>query len=63
MELKHQVGDVVIENIINGETSYQFFPDREAAAKVAGDLAGKVIIRESNLEDVFIKLTNHKVGE
>jgi ABC-2 type transport system ATP-binding protein len=62
-ELKQQVGKIVVESLTNGTTDYQFFPDREAAASVAGNLEGKVIIREANLEDVFVKLTNHKVGE
>ena len=62
-ELKMQVGKIVVEQICNGEVTYQFFSGREAAAEYAANLKGKVIIREANLEDVFVKLTKRKVGE
>lgn len=62
-ELKEQVGNIVVESRSNGDTEYQFFSGREEAVNAAGKLQGEIIIRKSNLEDVFIKLTDRKVGE
>lgn len=48
-----------------GGTRYRYFPDRDAAAEFVRKIQGheKVVMRESNLEDVFIELTGHKVAE
>lgn len=61
-ELKNKVGNIVVENRNKGETEYQFFADRKEAVDAIGNLRGEIVIRESNLEDVFIKLTQRKVG-
>lgn len=62
-ELKQKVGEVVVETLYEGETDYRFFNNREEAVRLAGTLEGSVLIRESNLEDVFVELTGRKVGE
>ncbi len=66
-DLRQTVGMVTVEVIVEGSsTSYEHFPDREAATKyverVSSD-AKTVIIRDSSLEDVFVALTGKKVGE
>jgi ABC-2 type transport system ATP-binding protein len=65
--LRKKVGSIVVETLVNDkETHYQFFADREAAANYVKTLpseAKTVIIRDSNLEDVFIDQTGEKVGD
>lgn len=39
----------------------KFFPNREDAMAFAAGIEGNVLIREGNLEDVFVELTNRKV--
>ena len=45
-------------------TKYRYFPDRSAAGDFIQAPPGseKVVMRESNLEDVFIELTGQKVS-
>jgi len=62
-KLIEEVGKYTVEYFENGETKEEFFQQREDAAKFAAELQGSVNIRPSNLEDVFIKLTNRRVGE
>jgi ABC-2 type transport system ATP-binding protein len=66
LELRTNLGSVVVETLgTDKETQYQFFSDREAATNYVKSLspeAQTVIIRESNLEDVFIELTGEMVG-
>ncbi|MCL1976630.1 MAG: ABC transporter ATP-binding protein [Candidatus Bathyarchaeota archaeon] len=65
--LREKVGSIVVETLVdNKETHYQFFANREAANNYVKSLPSEVktvIIRESNLEDVFIEQTGEKVGE
>jgi ABC-2 type transport system ATP-binding protein len=65
-ELRKKLGAVTVETLINGkETRYQYFADRAAATSYVQSLpadAGTIIIRDSNLEDVFVELTGQKVG-
>jgi ABC-2 type transport system ATP-binding protein len=65
--LRKKVGSIVVETLIDGkETHYQFFANRDAAANYVKSLpseAKTVIIRDSNLEDVFIEKTGEKVGD
>jgi ABC-2 type transport system ATP-binding protein len=44
-------------------TQYRYFPDRATAGVYIKTLpdSEKVVMRESNLEDVFIELTGQKV--
>ena len=50
----------------NGENgrNYKFFPDKAQAALFAGQQAGdgSILIRHTNLEDVFIELTGRREG-
>jgi ABC-2 type transport system ATP-binding protein len=66
LDLRKKLGSIVVETLINNkETCYKFFQDREAANLYVQNLssdAGTVIIRDSNLEDVFIEQTGEKVG-
>lgn len=62
-ELKKKVGEMVVEIMNQGNTDYKFFSSRDEAIQFAARLNQDLIIRESNLEDVFIELTGRKVGE
>jgi ABC-2 type transport system ATP-binding protein len=67
MELRKRLGLVTVETLSNNkDTHYIYFPDRMAATSYAQDLPPDVktiIVRESNLEDVFVELTGRKVGD
>jgi len=60
-ELKCKVGSFVVESVNNGVTDYQLFKSRESAYEFAKKRTDNVLIRESNLEDVFIKLTGERI--
>jgi ABC-2 type transport system ATP-binding protein len=66
-ELRQKVGIVTVETLVNGKfTRYEHFPNREAATRYLQSLppdAKKIILREANLEDVFVELTGKKVDE
>ncbi|MDD4369202.1 MAG: ATP-binding cassette domain-containing protein [Oscillospiraceae bacterium] len=62
-ELKKKVGEIVVEVLNHGDTEYRFFAGREQALQYAGSMSGNVLIREANLEDVFVELTGRKVGD
>jgi len=64
LELRQKLGLVAVE--IQSEansTKYRYFPDRASASQFIQDLPSseRVIMRASNLEDVFIELTGQKV--
>jgi len=65
-DLCRDVGSIAVEARRKGDgTSYQYFQDRASAAEYVQTLPlnfENVLIRESNLEDVFIELTGRKVG-
>jgi ABC-2 type transport system ATP-binding protein len=65
--LRQRLGLVAVETLVNNkETRYQYFADRAAATSFVQNLPPDVktiIIRESNLEDVFVELTGRKVGD
>jgi ABC-2 type transport system ATP-binding protein len=67
LELRRKLGLFTVETLVNNrDTRYQFFPDRQAASSYVQGLPHEVktiIIRESNLEDVFVELTGQKVGD
>jgi len=67
LELRQRLGLVTLETLSNNrDTNYHYFPDRTAATSYAQGLPPEVktiIIRESNLEDVFVELTGRKVGD
>jgi len=63
-QLRRRLGMITVEILRGGNgTDYRFFPNREAAAGFMSSLPGqdKVLMRESNLEDVFVELTGQKV--
>ena len=62
-ELKQKVGKVVVEFFGGTDTGYRFFSGREQALAYVNQLNGNVLIRETNLEDVFVELTGRKVGD
>lgn len=66
-ELRQKVGLVAVETLVDNKfTRYQYFPDRSAATDYVQSLSSDVktiIIRDSNLEDVFVELTGKKVGD
>jgi ABC-2 type transport system ATP-binding protein len=66
-ELRQKVGLMAVETLVEGKfTRYRYFPDREAATNYVQSLPADVktiIIRDSNLEDVFVELTGKKVGD
>ena len=60
-ELLQGIGEIVVEYTAHGSTRNKFFPNREDAMAFAAGIKGNVLIREGNLEDVFVELTNRKV--
>lgn len=65
-ELRQSVGMVTVEVLAGGaSTRYEHFADRDAAIAYVRGLSSniKTVIRDSSLEDVFVKLTGTKVGE
>ncbi len=64
LELRQNLGLVTVESRKSeNNTEYRYFPDRTAAAEYVKTLpsGGNIIMRESNLEDVFVELTGRKV--
>lgn len=66
LELRQRLGLVTVETLVNNkETHYQYFIDRTTATNYVQDLPADIktiVIRDSNLEDVFVELTGRKVG-
>ena len=67
LELRQRLGLFTLETMSNNkDTHYTYFPDRAAATSYAQGLPPDIktiIVRESNLEDVFVELTGRKVGD
>jgi len=67
LELRQKLGLFTVETLANNtDTQYHYFPDRAAARNYVQNLPPElktIIIRESNLEDVFVELTGQKVSE
>ena len=64
LDLRRKLGMVAVEmQMPENGTQYRYFPDRATAAEFIQTLPSseKVVMRESNLEDVFIELTGQKV--
>jgi len=66
LELRRKLGLITVETLVkNKETRYQYFADKEEATKYVQNLPSyikTIIIRDSNLEDVFVEETGQKVG-
>ena len=66
LDLGRKLGMVAVEmQVPENGTQYRYFPDRATAGVYIKTLpdSEKVVMRESNLEDVFIELTGQKVTE
>jgi ABC-2 type transport system ATP-binding protein len=67
MELRQKLGMATVELLgENKETNYHYFADRAGATSYVQELSDEektIIIRDSNLEDVFVELTGQKVGD
>ncbi|OPY44642.1 MAG: putative ABC transporter ATP-binding protein [Methanosaeta sp. PtaU1.Bin028] len=64
LDLRRKLGMIAVEMQTNGNaTKYIYFPGRAEASEFIRGLPGtqRVVMRESNLEDVFIELTGQKV--
>ncbi|MEW6380147.1 MAG: ATP-binding cassette domain-containing protein [bacterium] len=63
-QIKKKVGEYTLE-YFDGEqkTIRKFFPTRALAIEDAKQLSRNFEIRQSNLEDVFIELTGHRIRE
>jgi len=64
LELRQRLGMIAVElHEKDNGTTYRYFPDRSEAAEFIQTLPSTehVVMRESNLEDVFIELTGQKV--
>lgn len=64
INLRRKLGMIAVEMNLNGNaTQYRYFQDRAQAAQFIESLPDTehVVMRESNLEDVFIELTGQKV--
>ncbi|MDI6705585.1 MAG: ABC transporter ATP-binding protein, partial [Bacillota bacterium] len=58
-KLKQHVGAYVLETFKEGKTRYGFFPSEEEALSRAREIGGELVVRRSNLEDLFLKLMNN----
>ncbi|MCL1912421.1 MAG: ABC transporter ATP-binding protein [Eubacteriaceae bacterium] len=56
-------GNYILEYFKDGEMVYQFFNAREEAVKASEWLNASFQVREANLEDVFVALTNRRIAE
>ncbi|MCW4034837.1 MAG: ATP-binding cassette domain-containing protein [Candidatus Bathyarchaeota archaeon] len=67
LELRQKLGLFTVETLENKtNTKYHFFPTEDEAKRFVQKLPQSpqtIIIRESNLEDVFVELTGQKVSE
>lgn len=64
LDLRRNLGMIAVEmQMPENGTQYRYFPDRATAGEYIQTLPGseKVVMRVSNLEDVFIELTGQKV--
>jgi ABC-2 type transport system ATP-binding protein len=64
LDLRRKLGMVAVEmQVPENGTQYRYFPDRATAGVYIKTLpdSEKVVMRESNLEDVFIEITGQKV--
>jgi ABC-2 type transport system ATP-binding protein len=64
LDLRRSLGMIAVEmQVPENGTRYRYFPDRARASEFIQTLprSEKVVMRESNLEDVFIELTGQKV--
>jgi ABC-2 type transport system ATP-binding protein len=63
LSLIQKAGTVVVETLGDDGTEYSFFNSREEAGVFVGKSKLEVVVRNANLEDVFINLTGRRVSE
>ncbi|HWQ20010.1 MAG TPA: ATP-binding cassette domain-containing protein [Methanotrichaceae archaeon] len=64
LKLRQKLGVIAVETKTNGcVTKYRYFQDRDSASEYISGLpdSEKVVMRQSNLEDVFVEITGQKV--
>lgn len=63
-KLCENVGNVAVEYVVDGKTSYKYFKTESEAKEFVSGLSDmmNVLIRATNLEDVFVELTGTSVG-
>lgn len=65
-EMRRKLGQITVETLVdNKQTRYMYFQDRAEATRHIQNLSADtktIIIRETNLEDVFVEQTGEKVG-
>lgn len=63
-KLCENVGKVAVEYMVDGKTSYKYFKTESEAKEFVSGLSDmmNVLIRATNLEDVFVELTGTSVG-
>ncbi|MDR2795354.1 MAG: ABC transporter ATP-binding protein [Spirochaetaceae bacterium] len=62
-EIIGEAGNFVLEYFENGETTQRFFDSRAGAVAGAARLESEFRVREANLEDAFIKLTQNRLRD
>ena len=61
--LCESLGKWAVEHMENGKTQYEYFHDREKAKEFMACLdSDDVLLRRTNLEDVFVEMTGKTVG-
>ena len=62
-ELKEKVGQVVIETFEHDKTILHFYKNQNEALQAAASLDEGITIRQTKLEDIFVKITEEKGEE
>ena len=62
-EIIGQTGAYVLEYFEDGKTRQEFYTEREMAVQRSMKLTCEFRIRQSNLEDAFVRMTNRGLGE
>jgi ABC-2 type transport system ATP-binding protein len=60
-DLVHGVGGYVVESLDNGHRQYSLVREKNEAQALAQGNHEEVVIRQTNLEDVFIQLTGERI--
>lgn len=60
--MRQKLGTYAVEWVDNAGIKTEFFTERPAALSFIEQLSGKAVLRDTNLEDVFVELTGRKVS-
>ncbi|RKY65291.1 MAG: ABC transporter ATP-binding protein [Candidatus Latescibacterota bacterium] len=66
LELRLRLGLAAVETLLDDRVHYRYFPSKEEATAYVQSLPPEVkmiVVRDSNLEDVFVELTGRKVED